>query len=36
MPILEMETTLDKSRQLNDTNPPAQIVTTWKARGQDW
>lgn len=28
MPIVEMETTLDKSRQLNDTNPPAQIVTT--------
>lgn len=28
MPILEMETTLDISRQLNDTNPPAQIVTT--------
>lgn len=28
MPISEMETTLDKSRQLNDTNPPAQFVTT--------
>lgn len=28
MPILEMETTLDISRQLNDTNPPAQFVTT--------
>lgn len=28
MSILEMETTLDKSRQLNDTNPPAQFVTT--------
>lgn len=28
MPILEMETTLDISRQLNDTSPPAQFVTT--------